>query len=89
MKSEKNSRLDNIKENLKTLYSNNEEIEELRESAEKNITLLKKIWMLLEKNQEVSKREREKANSEVISNYNSLQELQKKISHTEAQYTAL
>ena len=41
MKSEKNSRLDNIKENLKTLYSNNEEIEELRESAEKKYNSIK------------------------------------------------
>ncbi|SUB76165.1 chromosome segregation protein SMC [Peptoniphilus indolicus] len=89
MKSEKNSRLDNIKENLKTLYSNNEEIEELRESAEKKYNSIKENLDALRKKSEVSKREREKANSEVISNYNSLQELQKKISHTEAQYTAL
>lgn len=89
MKSEKNSRLDNIKENLKTLYSNNEEIEELRESAEEKYNSIKESLSTLRKKSEVSRKERDKANSEVISNYNSLQELQKKISHTEAQYTAL
>ncbi|MBL7575156.1 condensin subunit Smc [Peptoniphilus asaccharolyticus DSM 20463] len=89
MKSEKSGRLSNIKENLKTLYANNSEIEDLRLAAEEKYTNTKENLKSIRESIGNKKDQKEKLNGSLSGIYASLQELQNKLSHKEAQYTAL